>query len=168
MGKREGSENDLPHLAVYLWRNRRQLCRGAAIGKVSRPVPETRPPRSKYEALVSGLSEAVSSDSLGDEPASAFTRHSHHQSPLSQGDRAGVTGDTLGSEACSTTSQYADDEHDSGGGLPPISEGDEGARGPPSPNATVPEGAAAEVAQKAAEIQKLSPVKSGRKIRGQL
>ena len=41
-----------------------------------------------------------------------------------------------------------DDEHDSGSGIPPIPEGDEDA--PPSPNATVSEGA--EMAQKAAEV----------------
>ena len=106
--------------------------------------------------------------SLGDEPASTSFHGSHatrHQSPLSQGDRSGVTGDTLGNEARTTTSQYDDDEHDSGGGLPPVPEGKE--EGPPSPNATVSEGAAAEVARKAAEIKKLSPVKSGRKSGGQ-
>ena len=61
--------------------------------------------------------------SLGDEPASASfhgSRVTRHQSPFSQGARSGVTGDTLGSEARSTTSQYDDDKHDSGGGLPPI------------------------------------------------
>ena len=69
------------------------------------------------------------------------------------------------SEARSTTTQYDDDEHDSGGGLPSIPESEEG--GHPSPNATMSEGAAAEVAQKlkAAEIQRLSPVKSSERVR---
>ena len=76
--------------------------------------------------------------SLGDELPNGLIRGSHvtrarHESPLSMGDRSEATGDTLGSEARSTTSQYADDEHESGGGLPPIPEGEEG---PPSPNAT--------------------------------
>ena len=47
--------------------------------------------------------------SLGEEPESASFHGSlvtRHQSPLSQGDRSGVTGDTLGSEARSTTSQH--------------------------------------------------------------
>ena len=51
--------------------------------------------------------------SLGDEPASASFHGSwvtRHQSPLSMGDRSGVTGDTLGSEARSVNSQYDDDE----------------------------------------------------------
>ena len=84
------------------------------------------------------------------------------------GDRSGVLGGTyaLGSEACSTTSQFEDDDgHDSGGGLLPIPEGNK--EGPPSPNVTMLEGAAAEVAQKAAEVPRLSPVKSGRKSGGQ-
>ena len=81
------------------------------------------------------------------------------------GDRSNVTGDTLGSEARSTTSQYDDDEHDSGSGLPSIPGGEEG---PPSPNATESEGSALhELAQKAAEMQKLpSPVKSGKRSGG--
>ena len=58
-----------------------------------------------------------------------------------------------------------DEEHNSGGGLPSIPEGKEG--GPPSPNATVSEGAAIGVAQKASAIQKLSPSKSGKKSGGQ-
>ena len=52
--------------------------------------------------------------SLGDEPASTSFHGSHatrHQSPLSQGDRSNVTGDTLGSKARSTSDQY-DDEQD--------------------------------------------------------
>ena len=57
-----------------------------------------------------------------------------HQLPLSMGDRSEATGDTLGSESRSTTSQYDDDGHDSGSGLPSIPEGQEGA--PPSPNVT--------------------------------
>ena len=82
---------------------------------------------------------------------------SHH----SMGDRSGVTGETLGSEARSTTSQYDedDDKQSSGGGLPSIPEGKEG---PPSPNATVSEGGSAlhKLAQKAAEIKRpTSPVK---------
>ena len=81
------------------------------------------------------------------------------------GDRSGVTGDTLGSEARSVTSDFNDDEQSSRGGLPSTPEGEEG--GPPSPNATESEGSATEVAQKAAEIQKLPwPVKSGRKSGG--
>ena len=62
--------------------------------------------------------------SLGEEPESASfhgSRVTRHQSPLSQGDRFGATGDTLGSEAHSTTSQYDDDEHDSEGEIPPMS-----------------------------------------------
>ena len=46
--------------------------------------------------------------SLGEEPASASFHGSNvtcHLSPVSQGDRSGVTGDTPGSEARSTTSQ---------------------------------------------------------------
>ena len=88
--------------------------------------------------------------------ARAFVVHvariTRHQSPLSMGDRSGVTvdRDTLGSEARSVTSQYADDEQSSGGGLPSIPEGEGG--GPPSPNATESEGSATEVAQKAAAI----------------
>ena len=78
-------------------------------------------------------------------------------------DRSGVTGGTLGSEARSATSQYDDGERDSGSGLPPIPEGD--ADAPPLPNATVSEGA--EVGQKAAEVPRLSPVRSGRKSGGQ-
>ena len=85
------------------------------------------------------------------------------------GDRSGVTGGALGSEARSTTShgQYTytyDDDRDrdgdrgSGGGLPPIPEGDVG--GPASQNATASEGAAAEVAPKAAEVPRLSPDRS--------
>ena len=105
--------------------------------------------------------------SLGDELPNGLIRGSiitRHQSPLSQGDRSGATGDTLGSEVRSTTSHYADDEHDSGSGLPSIPEGEEG---PPSPNATESEGSATEVAQKTAEISKLpSPVKSGRRSGG--
>ena len=100
--------------------------------------------------------------SLGDEPPNGLIRGSHvtrHESPLSVGDCSEAMGDTLGSEARSTTSQYDDGEHESRGGLPPIPEGEEP---PPSPNATESEGAT-EVAQKAAEIKRLpSPVKSGR------
>ena len=80
------------------------------------------------------------------------------------GDRSEATGDTLGSEARSTTYQYDDAEHDSGivhSGLSSIPEGEEGA--PPSPNATESEGAT-DVAQKAAEIKRLpSHVKSSRR-----
>ena len=106
--------------------------------------------------------------SLGDEPASARFHGSNvtrHQSPRSQGDRSGVTGDTLGSETRSTTSQYDDDEHGSGGALSSIPESEE--EGLSSPNAIVSEGALIGVAQKAAEIQKLSPSKSGKKSGGQ-
>ena len=91
-----------------------------------------------------------------------------HPSPFSVGDRSEATGETLGSEARSTTSQYDDDdEQSSGGGLPTIPEGEEG---PPSPNATVSEAGSAlnELAQKAAEIKRLtSPVKSGKRSGGQ-
>ena len=52
------------------------------------------------------------------------------------GGRSEATGETLGSEVRSTTSHYDDDEQESGEGLPPIPEGEEG---PPSPNATVSE-----------------------------
>ena len=87
-----------------------------------------------------------------------------HESPLSMGDRSDATGETLGSEARSTTSQYDDDEHESGSGLPSIPEGEEP---PPSPNATEPEGAT-EVAQEAAEISRLPPhVNSGRRSGGE-
>ena len=112
--------------------------------------------------------------SLGDELPNGLIRGStvitRHQSPLSSGDRSGVTGETLGSEARSTTSQYeeGDDEQSSrsGGGLPSIPEGEEG---PPSPNATVSEHGSAlhELAQKAAEMKWLtSPVKSGKRSGG--
>ena len=60
-----------------------------------------------------------------------------------------------------------DDEQSSGGGLPPIPEGEEG---PPSPNATESEARSAlqELAEKAAEIKRLtSPVKSGKRSGGQ-
>ena len=80
-----------------------------------------------------------------------------------------LRGETLGSEARSTTSQYDDDddEQSSGGGLPTIPEGEEG---PPSPNATESEARSAlqELAEKAAEIKRLtSPVKSGKRSGGQ-
>ena len=65
----------------------------------------------------------------------------------------------------SLSSQYDDDEHDSGSGLSSIPEGKEDQ--PSSTNATVSEGAPIGVAQKAAEIQKLSPSKSGKKSGGQ-
>ena len=84
------------------------------------------------------------------------------------GGRSEATGETLGSEARSTTSQYDDDdEQSSGDGLPTIPEGEEG---PPSPNATESEAGSAlhELAQKAAEIKRLSsPVKSGKRSGGQ-
>ena len=102
---------------------------------------------------------------VGTSRGSNVTRH---PSPLSMGGRSEATGETLGSEARSTTSQYDDDdEQSSGGGLPPIPEGEEG---PPSPNATVSEARSAlqELAEKAAEIKRLtSPVKSGKKSGGQ-
>ena len=74
-------------------------------------------------------------------------------------------GDTPGNEAHSTTSQYDNDEHTYGDGLLPIPKGEE--EGPPSPNATMLEGAATEVAQTAAEVPRLLPVRSGRKSGGQ-
>ena len=84
--------------------------------------------------------------SLIDKPSSGHTHGSkvtHHPSPLSMGGQSEATGETLGSEAHSTTSHYDDDNNDeqsSGGGLPPIPEGEEG---PPSPDATVSEGRSA-------------------------
>ena len=85
------------------------------------------------------------------------------------GGRSEATGETLGSEARSTTSQYDDDdEQESGEGLPPIPEGEEG---PPSPDATVSEAVSAleDLAnQTTAEIKRLkSPVRSGKKSGGQ-
>ena len=74
--------------------------------------------------------------SLSDELPNGLIRGSHntrHESPLSMGGCSKATGETLGSEVRSTTSQLDDDEHESGGGLSSIPEGDEG---PPSPNAT--------------------------------
>ena len=108
--------------------------------------------------------------SLSDELPNGLIRGSNvtrHPSPLSMGDRSEATGETLGSEARSTTSQYDDDdEQSSGGGLPTIPEGEEG---PPSPNATESEGSALqELAQKAAEMKRLtSPVRSGKRSGGQ-
>ena len=76
-------------------------------------VATTRPSFLEYPRL-----------SLGDELSNGLIRGSiitRHQSPLSMGDRSGVTGDTLGSEAHSVTSQYdGDGEQSSRGGLPPI------------------------------------------------
>ena len=49
--------------------------------------------------------------SLGDELSNGPIRDSHvtrHKSPLSMGDRSETTGETLGSEVCSTTSQLDD------------------------------------------------------------
>ena len=83
------------------------------------------------------------------------------------GDRSEATGETLGSEARSTTSQYDnDDEQSSGGGLPTIPEGEEP---PPSPNATESEGSPSHgQAQKAAEIQRPTPpVELGKRGGGQ-
>ena len=153
-------------MAVCLWRNRRQLQRGAATGKVPRPVPSPRCTGSYDTALVSLGSEAVTfRRTFGLTRGSNVTRH---PSPLSMGDRSEATGETLGSEARSTTSQYDDgDEQSSGGGLPTIPEGEEG---PPSPNATVSEARSAlqELAEKAAEMKRLpSPVKSGKRSGGQ-
>ena len=103
--------------------------------------------------------------SLDDELPNGLIRGSHitrHESPLSMGDRPSVTGDTPGSKARSTTSQFDNDEHESGSGLQPIPEGEEG---PPSTNATESEGSALhELVQKAAELQTLpSPFKSGKR-----
>ena len=73
------------------------------------------------------------------------------------GGRAEATGETLGSEARSTTSQFDNDKQESGRGLSSIPEGKEG---PPSPNATESEGSVLhELAQKAADMKRLtSPV----------
>ena len=67
--------------------------------------------------------------SLSDELPNGLVRGSNatrHLSPLSVGDRSEATGETLGNEARSTTSQHDDDdEQSSGGGLPTIPEGEE-------------------------------------------
>ena len=172
MGQHEGPLYISPHLAVHLWRNRRQLCRGAVVGPQLEIFLDLFLKRDPQAATTWPSFLYAPRLSLGDEPASASCYGSNvtrHQSPLLQGDRSGVTytaaGDTLGSEARSTTPQYDDEEHGSGGGLSPIPEGEEG--GPPSPNATVSEGAAIGVAQKEAEIQKLSTSKSAKKSGGQ-
>ena len=110
--------------------------------------------------------------SLSDELPNGLIRGSNvtrHQLTLSMGGRSEATGETLGSEARSTTSHHDDDDNEqsSGGGLSAIPEGDEG--GPPSPNATVSEaGLPLGQTQKAAEISRLpSPVKSGKRSGGQ-
>ena len=50
------------------------------------------------------------------------------------GGRSEATGETLGSEVCSMTLHYNNDEHESGEGLLPIPEGEED---PLLPNATM-------------------------------
>ena len=65
----------------------------------------------------------------------------------------------LSTTTTTTTSRVLDS-----GGLSPIPEGEE--EGTPSPNATVSEGAPAEVAQKAAEFLRLPPARTGRKRGG--
>ena len=109
--------------------------------------------------------------SLSDELPNGLIRGSRvtrHPSPLSMGGRSEATGETLGSEARSTTSHDDDDEEQSSGqGLSAIPEGEDA---PPLPNATESEAQSAlqELAEKAAEIKRLtSPVESGKRSGGQ-
>ena len=142
-------------MAVHLWWNRRQPERGFLDPFIlCDPQATTTQPLFLTDPRLS----------LSDELPSGLIRGSHvtrHESPLSMGGRSEATGETLGIEVRSTTSQFDDDEQESGTGLPSIPEGEEG---PPSPNATESEGSALhELAQKEAEMKRLmSPVKSGR------
>ena len=58
-GTARGPLHVLSHMTVRLWQNRRQRKRGAATGKVPRPVPSPRSTGSNDTALVSLGSEAV-------------------------------------------------------------------------------------------------------------
>ena len=125
-------------MAVHLWRNRRQLRSGAATAAGMERFLDLFLLRDPQVATTQPSFLNETRLSLRDELLNGLIRGSiitQHQSPLSQGDRSnsGAMGDTLGSEVRSTTSQYDDDEHGSGSGLPSIPEGEEG---PPSPNAT--------------------------------
>ena len=167
MEKRDGSSHGPPHLAVYLWQNRRHA--NYNVGPQLERFLDAFLKRDPQEATARPSFLDDPRPSLGDELANGLIRGSivtRHQSPLSMGNRSGGSGDTLGSEARSVTSQYDDnDEQSTGSGLPHIPEGEE--EGPPSPNATESEGVADEVAQKAAEVPRLSPVQPGRKGGGQ-
>ena len=132
---REGSVHDLPHLAcifggiVAKYAVGPQLDMFLDLFRKRDPQAATTRPSFLDDPRLS----------LGDGPASASfhaygSAITRHQSPLSTGDRSGVTGDTLGSEARPTGEEY---ESQASGDWRPLSSIPEGEEGdPPSPNAT--------------------------------
>ena len=126
-------------LGVHLWGNRRGIVAKYAVGPQLDMFLDLFRKRDPQAATTRPSFLDDPRLSLGDGPASASfhaygSAITRHQSPLSTGDRSGVTGDTLGSEARPTGEEY---ESQASGDWRPLSSIPEGEEGdPPSPNAT--------------------------------